>query len=255
MAMMFRLCEKGTTIVGSNVARSFRGHAPGKRTVLLTHSGILPPNIKRGTLVSPTIEHALSLCDADEEVFVAGGMRTFAAFLPLANAITFLMLDAESVAESPEAAPIKFPNWDSLYAPGLIERWRFQPDGRILKIHFVRSAKTAIAPPEKSTAHLTPASFAAGVRAHPQFLGGRSAPPAPAISKTADTEFAQLLDDKHLEFAIASIETAELQQAIYLNNIEKQPTWSSDESDDYDSFLESDYDDEDFGDDDDESDE
>jgi hypothetical protein len=49
-----------------------------------------------------------------------------------------------------------------------------------------------------------------------------------------------------MAIAIVEFEEAELQQAICLNNIEKQPVALDD---DYDSFLESDCDDDDFGDD------
>jgi hypothetical protein len=83
----------------------------------------------------------------------------------------------------------------------------------------------------------------------PSFKHTPKTKPKPTDHKFA--QFQQLLlgmdvtNKELLEYAITEIKTAELQQAICLNNIKKQPIGSDDN---YNSFLKSDYNNDNFSD-------
>jgi hypothetical protein len=192
------------------------------------------------------MKHALSQCPRANKVVVIGGIRTFTLFIPLANQITILMLKTKSIVDEHQI-PTKLPKWDLLYTPSVTNQWRCHDDGSIVHIEIVKAAHhhelfLLVCPPHVQTnTHITCPD--------PSLEHAPKTKPEPTNHKFA--QFQQPLlgmnvtNKELLEYAITEIETVELQQAICLNNIEKQPIGSDD---DYNSFLESDYDDDDFSD-------
>jgi dihydrofolate reductase len=147
VALMYRMASECSVIVGPNAGQSFAYRALGKRLIVLTRDGRLPRHMTPGTtIVASSIEHALSLCPKNEKVMIISGINTFATFIPLANRITILMLKTMSIIDEGQK-PIKLPEWDSLYTPGVTDRWRRRDDGSIVHIEIAnRIQRSEICP-------------------------------------------------------------------------------------------------------------
>lgn len=225
LALMFWLCKDRPTIVGSHVVRSYGGRAPGKRTIMLTRGGRLPQDMSRDTLLASSISDALSLCATNEKVMVAGGLETFATFLPLADVVTILMLDTESIVP-PDSTPIRFPEWSSIYLPGVTDRWRLRPDGGITHIEIVKNGHKSYY--SSSTFH---------TRIHRTLGLVSPVKPGPATTRSHSNDDSSSSDDDN-DDEIEWIAYQE-QLAYQSNFVELSSRSAIAGQDDYDEFLES----------------
>lgn len=93
------LTRKQTVIMGrktfDSLDRSVRP-LPDRRNIVLTRDKRL---IAGGCEMADSFEQALSLCTADDEVFVIGGQTVYAQALPLANKIYLTLVDVEPEAD------------------------------------------------------------------------------------------------------------------------------------------------------------
>ena len=103
----FKALTSGHTIImGRNTFESLpKGALPNRRNIVLSRSITTPwPN----TEVFASLQEALAVCDADEEVFIIGGASVYAEALPLAHRLCLTHVHA-----TPEAADTYFPAWNA----------------------------------------------------------------------------------------------------------------------------------------------
>lgn len=78
-------------LMGSHTARSLGRALPGRRNLVLTRSGSVPFT---GMQAVASLDQALGLLAADEELMVIGGAQVYALALPLAARLYLTHVDA-----------------------------------------------------------------------------------------------------------------------------------------------------------------
>jgi dihydrofolate reductase len=88
-------------VMGRKTYESIGKPLPGRTTVIVTRNARLKVD---GCLVAHSLKEAISLCGADNEVFVVGGAEIYAQALPLADKLylTEIQKDVIGDAEFPE---------------------------------------------------------------------------------------------------------------------------------------------------------
>ncbi len=95
-------------IMGRHTFESFpRRPLPNRRNIVMTRSGRMSDNPEGAEWVG-SLQDALDLCRAEEEVFVIGGEQVYSQALPLADKLYLTVID-----DSPSEADAFFPAIDS----------------------------------------------------------------------------------------------------------------------------------------------
>lgn len=104
----FKLTTTGHPIImGRHTFESFpRRPLPNRRNIVMTRSGRMPDNPEGAEWVG-SLQDALDLCRAEEEVFVIGGEQVYLQALPLADKLYLTVID-----DSPSEADAFFPAID-----------------------------------------------------------------------------------------------------------------------------------------------
>jgi dihydrofolate reductase len=94
----FRALTTGHHIImGRKTYESINRLLPGRTTVIVTRD----INYKvPGALVANSLEQAVSLCEADEEVFLIGGAELYRVGLPVADRLYITEIDAEFAGDT-----------------------------------------------------------------------------------------------------------------------------------------------------------
>lgn len=101
----FKALTTGHTIImGRKTFESLpKGALPNRRNIVLSRQGIQPLGAER----CPSLQAALSACNADEEVFIIGGASVYQEAMPLAD-----KLCVTHIEDTPEHADAFFPEID-----------------------------------------------------------------------------------------------------------------------------------------------
>ncbi len=94
-------------LLGRRTFESIGRPLPGRKTVILSRRLQEAP---AGTQLARSLEHALSLAAADEEIFVGGGGEVYQAALPHANRLYLTRVDA-TVAGDTRFPPLDAHQW------------------------------------------------------------------------------------------------------------------------------------------------
>ncbi len=90
---MFKAITMGHHIImGRNTWQSIGRLLPGRTTVIVTRQRDFRVP---GAIVADSLDAALAACGTDDEIFVIGGARLYAAALPRADRIYLTRVDAE----------------------------------------------------------------------------------------------------------------------------------------------------------------
>jgi dihydrofolate reductase len=94
----FRALTTGHHIImGRKTYESINRLLPGRTTVIVTRD----INYKvPGALVANSLEQAIRLCEADEEIFLIGGAELYRVGLPIADRLYITEIDAEFVGDA-----------------------------------------------------------------------------------------------------------------------------------------------------------
>ena len=100
-----------TIIMGRKTFDSLpKGALPNRRNVVISRSVQSLP----GCEVYPSLDEALSHCEADEDIYIIGGASIYEQALPIAQ-----RLRLTEIADTPAQADVFFPNYSSWH-----EVWR-----------------------------------------------------------------------------------------------------------------------------------
>jgi dihydrofolate reductase len=92
LARFKRLTMGHHLVMGRKTFESIGRPLPGRTTVVLSRSR---PDLPDGVLLATSLDDALTLCNGDDLVFVAGGAAVFAESLPRAKRIYLTRLHAD----------------------------------------------------------------------------------------------------------------------------------------------------------------
>lgn len=88
-------------LMGRKTWESIGKSLPGRTTVIITRGGYPAPE---GVKIAHSLQEAIDICGADEEIFFVGGAELYAQALPLADRLylTEIQADVEGDAWFPE---------------------------------------------------------------------------------------------------------------------------------------------------------
>ena len=81
-----------TLIMGRKTYESIGGALPGRKNIVLSKKKDLTPE---GCIVAASMEEAISMAGAGEEVFVIGGAQVFAEALPIAHRLYVTLIEED----------------------------------------------------------------------------------------------------------------------------------------------------------------
>ena len=114
-------------LIGSKTYESIGKPLPGRTTVIITRGDYAAP---AGVKIAHSLQEAIAICGADEEIFFVGGAQLYAQALPLADRLYLTEIQAEVEGDA------WFPDYDRAQWRE-VSRDRRTDEAAGLEYHFV----------------------------------------------------------------------------------------------------------------------